>query len=59
MKRSDFSRKKNETCERIVNFQIFLRFIEDVITFNNDEFGNNYNDIYPNELELKKEKEDL
>ena len=59
MKGSDFSRKKNETYERIVNFQIFLRFIEDVITFNNDEFGNNYNDIYPNELELKKEKEDL
>ena len=54
-----FPEKKNETCERIVNFQIFLRFIENVITFNNDEFGNNYNDIYPNELELKKENEDL
>ena len=54
-----FPEKKNETCERLVNFQIFLRFIEDVITFNNDEFGNNYNDIWPNELELKKENEDL
>ena len=41
--------------------RIFLnifRFIDDLYTFNNDEFESNYNDIYPNEPELQKENED-
>ena len=33
-------------------------FIDDLCTFNNNEFENNYKDIYPDELELKKENED-
>ena len=32
-------------------------FTDDLCAFNDDEFENNYNDIYPNELEVKKEKE--
>ena len=29
-----------------------------IFTFNNDEFESNYNDIYPDELELKEGNED-
>ena len=29
-------------------------FIDDLYTFNNDEFQNNYNDIFPDQLEIKK-----
>ena len=32
--------------------------IDDVYTFNNDELENDYKDIWPDELELKKENED-
>ena len=32
-----------------------FRFIDDLCTFKNDKFENNYNDIYPDELEIKKE----
>ena len=59
MEGSGFFRKKSETCQRLVNFQIVFRFIDALFIFNNDEFGNNYNDIYSDELELKKENEDL
>ena len=47
------SNKKNWTCERLEYFQILLS----LCTFNNDEYNNynNFNDIYLDELELKKE----
>ena len=48
MKRSDFFRQKNETCERIINFH-FFRSIDDLCAFHNDKLENNYNDIYPND----------
>ena len=32
-----------------------FKFIDDLCTFNNIEFESNYNDIYPDEPELKKE----
>ena len=32
---------------------------DDLCSFNNDEVENNYNGIYPDELELKKENENL
>ena len=38
-------------------FNIF-RFTDDLCDFNNDEFENNSNDIYTDELELKKQIED-
>ena len=52
--------KKNEKRD-IGKTRIFLNifsFIDDLCTFHNDEFENNYNDIYPDELELKNKKED-
>ena len=39
-------------------FSNIFRFIDDLCSFNNDEFENNFDDIYPDELELKKENED-
>ena len=43
----------------VINFQLFLGLkVIDLRTFNDDEFENDYNDIYPGELELKKENED-
>ena len=39
-------------------FSNILRFIDDLCPFINDEFENTYNDIYLDELELKKENED-
>ena len=35
----------------------FIRFIDDLCTFNNNEFGKKINDIYTNKLEVKKENE--
>ena len=40
-------------------FPNIFRFIDDLCIFNDNEFENNYNGIYPNVLELKKENEDL
>ena len=40
-------------------FSNIFRFIDDLYTFNNDEFENKYNDICPDERELKKENEEL
>ena len=34
-------------------FSNIFRFIDDLCTFNNDEFENNYDNIFPDELELK------
>lgn len=39
-------------------FSNIFGFIDDLCSFNNDEFENNFDDIYPDELELKKENED-
>ena len=40
-------------------FSNTFRFIDDLYTcFNNNGFENNYNDIYPDELELKKKNID-
>ena len=33
-------------------------FIDDLCSLNNDEFEKNYNDVYCDKLELKKENED-
>ena len=49
-----FSRKKQDmqkTGKLLNNF----RFIDDLCFFNNGQFENNSNDIYPDVLELKKE----
>ena len=35
-----------------------LGFTNDLCTFHNGELGNNYNDIYPHNLKLKKKNED-
>ena len=34
-------------------------FLGNLCAFSNDEFKNNYNDIYPNELKLQKENRSL
>ena len=39
-------------------FPNIFRFIINLCTFNNDEFENYYNEIYPGEMELNKENED-
>ena len=44
----------NNIKTRSAKASSIFRFIDDLCTFNNGEFENNYNDIYPNELELKK-----
>ena len=41
------------------NFFKYFRFIDDLCTFSNNEFESNYNDIYPDELGLKQENENL
>lgn len=38
---------------------IYFRFLDGLCFFNNDEFENNYDDVYLNGPELKKENEDL
>ena len=47
-----------QDLQKIHVFSNIIRFIDDPSTFDNDECGNNYNDIYPDELKLKKENED-
>ena len=49
--------KKTVNAKGSISFKYFW-FIDDLCIFNNDEFENNYNDIYANELELKKENDD-
>ena len=36
-------------------FSSIFKFIGDLWTFDNNKFKNNYNNIYPDELQLKKE----
>ena len=50
--------KKMEPAKGSFVSNIF-RFIGDLCTFSNDELENSYNDIYPDELKLKRENEDL
>ena len=53
-----FKRKKQDPRKARI-FSILFRFINDLCTFSNNEFENNYSDIYPDELELKKENKDF
>ena len=36
-------------------FSSIFRIIDDLYTFSNDEFENNYNDVHPDQLVIKKE----
>ena len=47
MKGSGFFKQINSTCNISVS-------IDNLGTFNKSEFENNYNDIYPDKLDLKK-----
>lgn len=49
---------KNGTWEWLEYFQIFLGLWDDLCTCNNEEFENNFKDIYPDELKPKKVNED-
>ena len=49
---------KKQDLQKVHMFSNIFRFIGDPCTFNNDKFGNNYNDIYTDEVGLKKENED-
>ena len=53
MKVSGFFRQKQDRV-----FFVIFRFIDDLFNFNNDELENNYNDICPHKLKLKKKNED-
>ena len=57
-KGSAFFRQKKRDLQKTRIFSVIFRFIDDLCTFNNDELENNYNNIYPHELELKKKNED-
>lgn len=50
--------KNKQDLEKARVFSTIFRFIIDSSTFNNDEFENNYNGIYPNEPELNKKNVD-
>ena len=50
--------KKRDGRRTCIFLNILGLQIDNLCTFNNDEFENNYNDIYPDELALKKENED-
>ena len=51
------SNKKRDLLKARIFSNIFT-FIDGLCTFNNNEFENNFNDIHPRELQLKKEKKD-
>ena len=38
-------------------FSNIFRFIDDLYTFNDNKFENNYKDIYPDDIEIQKENE--
>ena len=50
--------KNKQDLEKARVFSTIFRFIIDSSTFDNDEFENNYNGIYPNEPELNKKNVD-
>ena len=54
MKGSGFFKQERELQKATIFSNIF-RLIDDLCTFNKNEFENNYINIYPDELELKKE----
>ena len=52
------SLNKKQDLQKRRMFSDFFTFVSRLCSLNNDEFGNNYNDIYLDELELKKENDD-
>ena len=52
---SSFNKKSDLGKAR--TFSNIFRFIDDLCTFNNNKFGNNYKDIYPDDIEIQKENE--
>ena len=54
------NRKLHFLCSATKGWNIFkyFRFIDSLCTFSNYEIKNHYNNIYPDELELKKENKD-
>ena len=60
MKGSGFFKQKKRKLQKTRNFSNIVRLIDDDLrSFNKDEFENNYNNIYPKELELEKEMQIL
>ena len=53
------SLSKKHTLQKVCIFSNNSWFINDMCTFHRNEFENNYNNIYPDQLELKKENEAL
>ena len=49
---------KKRNLRKASIFPNIFRFTNGLCTFNNDEFENNYNKIYPDELQVKKENAD-
>lgn len=43
---------KNQDVRKACIFSNVFRFMDDLCTFNNNEFENKYNGIYPDELEF-------
>ena len=61
MKGSDFLKQTNKKKRDLRKARIFshiFRFVDSLCSFNNYEFENSFNDICPDELELKKKNED-
>ena len=59
MKGSGFFKQKKRNLQKTRNFSNTVRLIDDDLrSFNKDEFENNYNNIYPKELELERESAD-
>ena len=56
---SDFFTCKKPDLRKARIFSNTFRFIDDLYALSNEEFENNCNDIYPDELRLKKENEYL
>ena len=52
------SSNKIRVLQKAWIFWNIFRFINDLCSFNKSNFENNYTDIYPDKLELKKENED-
>lgn len=56
-KGSGFFEQKNSDSAKVWIFLNSFRFIDGLCSFNNTEFKNNYNEFYPDKLELKKGNE--
>ena len=53
------SSEKKQDRQKVCIFSNAFRFKDDRCTFSNDEFENNYNDIYPNLLNPEKVNKDI